>query len=155
MKLFSAFILAFASFSANAFNAKVIKVADGDTVTVLDDANTQIKIRLANIDAPEKKQAFGQRSKERLSKLVFGQRVFVEAGKKDRYGRVIGTLYFNGINVNLELVAAGYAWCYRRYLEDPCCIGLEQEAKQNRLGLWSDDNAVAPWEFRKFKASKR
>lgn len=88
-------------------------IADGDTVTVLDSSNSQHKIRLAGIDAQEKKQAFGNRSKDSPSDLVFDKAVTEETGKKDRYGREVGKVLVNGIDVNLVQVTRGFAWHYK------------------------------------------
>jgi endonuclease YncB( thermonuclease family) len=132
----------------------VVGVTDGDTITVLDDQRTQHKIRLAGIDAPEKAQAFGQRSKEYLSSLVFGRQVLVEEGKRDRYGRTVGKVVIDGRDANLAMVVAGLAWHYKKYQGeqssyDQLLYGLsESEAKTLRLGLWIDSNAMPPWKWR-------
>lgn len=94
---------------------QVVGVTDGDTIIVLDDQRTQHKIRLAGIDAPEKAQAFGQRSKEALSGLVFGRRVTVETEKQDRYLRTVGKVVIDGRDANLAMVVAGMAWHYKKY----------------------------------------
>lgn len=97
---------------------RVVSVADGDTITVLDDSNTQHKIRLAGIDAPERKQPFGQRSKELLSDLVFGKTVQIEIDKTDRFGRQVGKVLIAGRDANLAIVAAGLAWHYKKYQKE-------------------------------------
>ena len=97
---------------------RVVSVADGDTITVLDDSKTQHKIRLAGIDAPERKQPFGQRSKELLSDLVFGKTVQVETEKADRYGRQVGKVLIDGRDANLAIIAAGLAWHYKKYQKE-------------------------------------
>ena len=133
---------------------KVVKVSDGDTVHVLDQANSRHKIRLGGIDAPEKKQAFGQKSKQNLSSLVVGQNVEVEYDKRDRYGRIIGKLIKDGQDINLLQVKQGYAWHYKYYAKDQSQLdrvlysSAEIEAREKTLGLWSAP-AVPPWEFRK------
>ena len=98
---------------------KVIRVADGDTITILDPSNTQLKIRLNKIDAPEKAQAFGQRSKQHLSDIVFGRSVTVTWDEKDRYGRILGTVWLDGRDINLQMVRDGFAWHYKRYDSTP------------------------------------
>lgn len=133
---------------------RVVGVADGDTVTVLDSYKVQHKIRLAGIDAPEKKQAFGNQSKQSLSDLVFGKIVAVETNKRDKYGRQVGKILLDGQDVNLVQVERGMAWFYRQYQREQSAVdrGLyeaaEQEAKEARRGLWSDHDPIPPWEFR-------
>ncbi len=112
--LAASLLLAHAS-TADTLHGRVVGVSDGDTVTVLDVTNTQWKIRLMGIDAPEKKQAFGSKSKEHLSGLVFNRQVQVEYEKKDRYGRTIGKIMVDGVDANLEQVKAGMAWHYKQY----------------------------------------
>ena len=101
--------------NAETITGRVVGVADGDTVTVLDAEKVQHKIRLAGIDAPEKSQAFGSRSKESLSDLTFDKTVTVETSKRDRYGREVGKILVNGRDVNLVQVERGMAWHYRAY----------------------------------------
>jgi len=92
---------------------KVVKVTDGDTVHVLDQSTVKHKIRLGGIDAPEKKQAFGKKSKQNLASLVAGKQVEVEYNKRDRYGRIIGKLIKDGQDINLLQIKHGYAWHYQ------------------------------------------
>jgi endonuclease YncB( thermonuclease family) len=137
---------------------KVVGVADGDTVTVLDGDRVQHKIRLSGIDAPEKNQPFGQRSKESLSGLVFGKSVSVDTTKKDRYGREIGKVLVDGKDANLEQVNRGMAWHYKAYArEQPLAdrehyAAAEQSARDAKRGLWSELEPIPPWEFRHSKA---
>ena len=133
-----------------AYQAKVIGIADGDTVTVLQ-GTTQIKIRLYGIDCPERKQAFGSKAKQFTSDLVFGQTVRVEPCTKDRYGRTVAWVYFDSKCLNEELLKAGFAWHFKKYSSDEKLSDFEIEARQKRAGLWSDPNAVAPWEYRRLK----
>lgn len=132
----------------------VVGVTDGDTITVLDDQRNKHKIRLAGIDAPEKSQPFGKRSKEHLSSLVFGRRVTVETEKQDRYGRTVGKMIIDGLDVNLAQVVAGMAWHYKKYggEQSPSdrllYADAEQEARMARRGLWQDATSTAPWSFR-------
>lgn len=132
------------------FQGKVVGVSDGDTVTVLVDGNQQRKVRLNNIDAPESKQAFGQRSKQALSNLVYGKTVKVVSNKQDRYGRYLGEIYLPpNINVNRSMVEYGFAWAYREYLSDNSYLVLENKARTNKHGLWIDPHAIYPQDFRK------
>jgi endonuclease YncB( thermonuclease family) len=138
----------------------VVAVADGDTVTVLDADKVQHKIRLAGIDAPEKKQDFGQRSKQSLSDLVFSKTVAVETDKKDRYGREIGKVLVNGVDANLEQVQRGFAWHYKAYEREQSANDrklydfAESEARAAKSGLWRDAEPVPPWDYRKAKRSQ-
>ena len=132
------------------FTGKVVAVADGDTITVLKDLQ-QVKIRLTEIDAPEKKQAFGNRSKESLSDLCFGKTATLIEKSKDRYGRTLARVTCDGTDANAEQVRRGLAWAYTKYLTDPQIKVLEEEARASRLGLWRDETPVPPWEWRKAK----
>lgn len=128
---------------------KVVSVSDGDTISVSRYPQPLLKVRLAGIDAPEKKQAFGQKAQESLSKLVVWQKVEVVAVGADRYGRVIGDVYVQGLWVNLEMVSQGVAWVYRHYSHDRRLIEAEGKAKSSRSGLWVEPTPVPPWEWRK------
>ncbi|MGG7049082.1 MULTISPECIES: thermonuclease family protein [unclassified Campylobacter] len=132
-----------------ALDGKVIKVSDGDTITILTEQKEQIRIRLNGIDAPEEKQAYGNKARLFLADMIAGQMVFVEEHKKDRYGRVVGTIYFNDYDINEQMVLNGYAWAYVKY--DKKYKLHEIQAKRQGLGLWQDKNPIPPWEFRKLK----
>ena len=158
MKTLVAVILALpALVSADIISGRVVGVADGDTITVLDNTNAQHKIRLAGIDAPEKKQPFGNVSKKSLSDMVYGRYVDVDWQKQDQYGRVVGKVLVNGADVNLEQVHRGMAWFYRKYqnelvVEDRLAYHQAEEyAQNNAVGLWLDAEVIAPWDFRKRK----
>jgi endonuclease YncB( thermonuclease family) len=159
-KLFLLLALFLQSTYADVISGRVVGVADGDTITVLDNTNTQHKIRLGGIDAPEKKQAFGNVSKQSLSDLVYNQQVDVEWHKEDRYGRKVGKVFVNREDANLEQIKRGMAWYYKKYkgeLEQSDRISYvqaEQDAQTNRLGLWLDESPIAPWDFRKQKKSE-
>lgn len=133
----------------------VVGVADGDTITVLDGKMVQHKIRLSGIDAPEKSQAFGQRSKMSLSDMVYRQNVTIVTTKRGRYGREIGKILLGGQDVNLEQIRRGMAWFYRQYANElPASDRLvyasaERAAQQSRIGLWADPHAQAPWQYRR------
>lgn len=140
--------------SDDALRGRVVKVADGDTITILDSANTQHKIRLQGIDAPEKGQAFGKASGKFLAGLVAGRDVKVQWAKKDRYGRILGTVYLDDRDVNLEMLKAGFAWHYKKYDSTPAYAQAESEARAAKRGLWQDKNPTQPEEFRKAKREK-
>lgn len=128
----------------------VVSIADGDTCTLLLPDKRTVIIRLANIDAPEKKQAFGSRAKETLAQLIFHQTVHVYSIGADRYGRVIGDVYLlDGTSVNAALVRQGMARLYRRYSQNPELAALEAAARQAQRGLWADAHPIPPWDFRK------
>lgn len=130
------------------FEAKVVAVYDGDTITVRTDET--IKIRLDGIDAPELKQPFGQASKQAMSGLVFGKTVLVKPSKKDRYGRLLARVEADGQDVSIEMVDAGMAHWYQQYAKTDTVLAVSQaRAKAAKRGLWSDPNAIAPWDFRK------
>lgn len=159
--LIAGLLLAFSvTARADLITGRVIGVADGDTITVLDNSNTQHKIRLAGIDAPEKKQAFGNVSKKTLSDLVYGKQVDVEWQKHDRYGRTVGKVLVNGLDANLEQVKRGMAWFYKKYqnelvIDDRLAyLHAEEDAQSNRVGLWADKYPAPPWEFRRAKRAE-
>lgn len=147
------FVLA-ATVSATDYIGRVVAISDGDTLTVLDAESRQHKVRLQGIDAPEKKQPYGQVSKQYLANLVFQRSVVVETHKLDRYKREIGTVKVGDIDANLEQVKAGLAWHYKQYereqssAERECYANAELEAREARRGLWRESNPMPPWEFR-------
>ena len=154
--LVSALLLAFTSvILADELRGKVVSIADGDTITVLDANKKQHKVRLTGIDAPEKKQAFGAKSKARLGELVAGKDVVVEWKENDTYGRTLGKVRQGPLDVNLQMIKDGMAWHYRRYSKSAELSMAEAEAKAGKKGLWADPNPVPPWEFRKLKKKKR
>lgn len=140
--------------AASAFEGKVVGVSDGDTITVLDSSKTQHKIRVAGIDAPEKSQDFGNRSKEHLSDLVFGKTVMLPDAKIDKYGRTVSRVLLGNKDAGLEQVKVGLAWHYKKYEveqnpSDRAVYGAaETQAKSAKLGLWSQANAIRPEDFR-------
>jgi endonuclease YncB( thermonuclease family) len=134
---------------ACALEGRVVGVADGDTITVLDNGNQQHKIRLASIDAPERGQPFGNKAKRALSSLVAGKMVRVETTGKDRYDRTIGTVYIGNGNVNRTMVYKGFAWNFVKYSTDPKLAEFERQARSAKRGLWSgSETPVPPWEYR-------
>lgn len=132
---------------------RVVGIADGDTLTLLTDDHQQHRIRLAEIDTPEKRQPYGKRAKQALAAKVFRKRVTIEAPKKDRYGRWIGHVYLGDRDINAEMVAEGHAWVYRKYSRNPTLLRLEREAREANRGLWAlpASQRVPPWEWRHAK----
>ena len=143
-------LLSSSSAYAADFQAKVIHIADGDTITVLNDTNKKIKIRLNGIDCPEKAQAYGNKAKQFTKDLVAGKTVTIQAYVQDKYGRTIGDVFLeDGRNLSQELVKAGYAWWYRQYAPDDTVLeALEAEARETQAGLWNDPHPIPPWDFR-------
>ncbi len=141
--------------SADTLTGRVVGIADGDTLTLLDATNTQHKIRLAGIDSPEKGQPFGQVCKQNLSDLAYDRVAAVESSKLDRYGRVIGKVLVNGKDVNLGQVRRGCGWHYKKYqneqiLDDRLSYNAaEESARAGKVGLWTDHEPMPPWAWRK------
>ena len=150
----SLLLLSFSLFSAE-IKGKAVAVSDADTITVLDEMDKGIfKIRLDKIDAPEKNQAFGSKAKQFLSSLIFGKRVTVRYKAVDRYGRILGVVYYNGAEINLVMVQNGYAWHCSYYDKTPAYIQAEKQARTEKKGLWADPNPINPYEFRKMKKKR-
>ena len=158
MKLLLSFLLIFSVCTASAskiIQGKVVSVADGDTITVLDAEKTQHKIRLQGIDAPEKAQAFGAKSKQALYEMVHGKTVQVSFEKSDKYGRILGKVLLDGQDICHQQIKAGLAWHYKKYqnqqplADRDAYSASETAAKNEKLGLWSDPRPMAPWDFRK------
>lgn len=136
------------------FAARVIKVADGDTVTAVTEDDQTFKIRLFGIDAPEKKQTYGPKSQKALSGMINRKEVDIEIVAGDKYGRSVGIIYLGNKTINEEMVKKGHAWVYRRYCAKSECrkwIDLEEKARMDRKGLWNASDPVPPWEFRHAK----
>ena len=132
---------------ATSFQGKVVSVSDGDTIKVLKDGK-QVKISLAAIDCPEKKQPYGQKAKQFTADLVAGNVVKVWEIVTDRYGRIVSFVFVNDKNLNKELLSAGLAWHYKQYSRDPELARLEFEARSAKRGLGAESGPVAPWEWR-------
>ncbi|WP_373048575.1 thermonuclease family protein [Vulgatibacter sp.] len=157
--------------AAAILEGRVVGVADGDTVTVLDADNERHRIRLSGIDAPERRQPFSQRSKQMLSDLVYGKEVAVHWDKRDRYGRIVGRVLVaeaacekdcvRSLDTGLALVRSGLAWWYRYYAKEQPpeerkrYEAAETQARQARVGLWSEPNPTAPWDYRKSRRKKK
>ena len=144
-------ILLFANSFAATLTAKVVRVLDGDTIEVLVDKQP-IRIRLADIDCPEKNQPFGNAAKKYVLDVAAHETVTVEARNKDRYGRTIGeVILLNGDSLNRLLIRDGYAWHYKKYSKDETLAEIENEARTNKVGLWQDNKPIAPWDWRRGK----
>ena len=127
----------------------VVAIADGDTLILLNEDLQQVKIRLAEIDAPEKKQAFGTRSRQSLGELCHEKRAEVRVVDVDRYKRIVGRVSCAGVDANAAQVRRGMAWVYDRYAKDKTLYRLQDEARSSGRGLWVDRNTIAPWDWRK------
>ena len=145
---------------ADTITGKVIAVTDGDTIRVLDAQHIQYKVRLAGIDAPESKQAYGARSKKNLSNLVFGKTVTIEFTKHDRYGRIVGKVLYKNLDMDLQQIEVGIAWHYKQYAKEQSMedrlryADAERHARAAHLGLWIDVDPVPPWEWRRRSKSR-
>ncbi len=141
--------------SAGQLTGRIVSVSDGDTVRLLDAHKVQHKIRLSGIDAPESRQAFGQRSKQHLADLIHGREVVAECGKVDKYRREVCKIVLDGQDVNVQQIEAGLAWWYRKYANEQLAAdraryeAAEAEAKVAKRGLWRDAEPVPPWDWRK------
>lgn len=135
---------------AQKFQVKVVKISDGDTFTAINRDNLQLKFRIWGIDAPEKKQAFGTKSKEHLSSLIFGETITVDVQKQDGWGRYIAYVFTpDNKDVGTEMIKAGMAWQFIEYDQSEKYRAAELQARKSKKGLWSDSHRIAPWEFRK------
>lgn len=131
---------------------KVVGIMDGDTFKMLTADSTLVKVRLANIDCPEKKQPYSARAKAFTSTAVFGKTVTINIVKKDRYKRYISNVIYNdSLSLCHELVRHGLAWHFVKYSKDKRLQQLEEKARAKRVGLWQDANPIAPWEWRSAK----
>jgi endonuclease YncB( thermonuclease family) len=144
-------LLAIQLHAAQVITGEIVGITDGDTVKLLTADKQQIKIRLSDIDTPEKKQPYGSRAKQALSDLVFREQVTAKVVTVDRYGRTVARLYVGDLDVNREMVRLGAAWIYRKYSKDQSLLNVEAEAKATKRGLWALPEAeqVPPWEWRR------
>jgi endonuclease YncB( thermonuclease family) len=148
------FLVAWCAY-ADTLEGKVVRIADGDTLTVLVQRK-QVPVRLVEIDAPERKQAFGTRSRQSLSELCARKTAIVKWRERDRYGRVLGRVRCAGVDVNAEQLRRGMAWVFDRYVQDRRFYTLQDEARSARRGLWADRSPLPPWEWRRLgKDTKR
>jgi endonuclease YncB( thermonuclease family) len=154
--LFSSLLLLF-SICANAdeLTGRVVDVSSGDSITIMDASNTELKVRLSGIDAPEKQQPFGLESKKSLSDLINGKEVTVNWIKRDYHKRVVGKVLLKKVDVNLEQVKRGMAWVFKHFMDDPYSqdqadyMDAQDEAENRHLGLWSQNEPIPPWEYRR------
>ena len=142
------FCCAFVFLSSTTFKAKVIGITDGDSIVVLTEDKQQIKVRLEGIDCPEMHQEFGFRAKQATVGICFGKEVLIEKIGMDRYGRTLAFVYVGDTCVNKYLLEIGMAWHFKKYSSDPELAKLEIEAREKKIGLWSQPNPTAPWDFR-------
>jgi len=133
---------------AKDLSGKVVGITDGDTLTLLVDQK-QYKVRLAEIDTPEKGQPWGKRATQALADKTFKKEIRVQVVDVDRYGRTVGRIWLGERDINRELVTEGHAWVYRKYMSDPTLLDDERNAKEQQLGLWSLDSPVPPWKWRR------
>ena len=156
MKLLVTFLVLF-FFSlqeAFPFTGEVVEVVDGDTIDILHNGKAE-RIRLNGIDAPERDQAYGQRAKQLAEELTHDQQVKVETKELDRYGRTVGDVFLpDGRHLNKELVRAGLAWWYCKYSSDQTLKDLEQDARDNKRGLWTGRVPIPPWIYRKIQRNQ-
>jgi len=133
-------------------SGKVIRIADGDTFTLLTENKEQVKVRMHGIDSPEKGQDYGQVARQHLSDLIFNKSVFIKQMDKDRYGRIVA-LVFNEKkqSINEAMLQAGLAWHYKEYDDDPDWDRLEESARKTKTGLWAHAHPIPPWQWRKEK----
>lgn len=137
---------------ATTIKGKVIKVADGDTITILEENGDKTRVRFYGIDAPEKKQEYGMKSLDVLRKLIDKKEVEIDVKDKDQYGRIVGMVYYNGMNVNLHMLETGNAWWYKQYSKHNVEFRVaEEKARIEKLGLWKENNPIPPWVYRKEK----
>lgn len=138
---------------AGVMTGRVVEIIDGDTVTLLTPGLEQVRIRLAEIDTPEKGQPYGQKAKQALAEMVHREIVRIEVVTIDRYGRTVGKILRlrDRLDVNAEMVRRGHAWVYRKYSDDPMMLEYEEAARQGRRGLWylPAGERTAPWEWRR------
>lgn len=143
------FFLFFSQFFSQS-KGKVIAIKDGDTIVILLDGNAQKTLRLADVDCPESGQPFGKNAKEFTSSQVFGKEIDFWETDTDRYGRTIAKVFYDdGKYLSAEIIKNGLGWWYYWYSTDKRLQDLENRAKRSSLGLWSDKNAISPWEWRK------
>jgi len=135
--------------STFAWSGKCVGIQDGDTITVLTEGKRQVRIRLYGIDCPESGQAFGTKAKQYTADMVFKKDVEIKSTDTDRYGRTIAWVYIGEKCVNEEILKAGLAWHYKKYSKERYLADLEDQARERKIGLWSDPHCMPPWEWRR------
>jgi endonuclease YncB( thermonuclease family) len=133
------------------YTGRVVGVSDGDTLTLLTAEKQQVKVRLGEIDTPERKQPYGTRAQQALSDLTYNKQARVVVQDTDRFGRTVGRVYVGSLDINAEMVKQGAAWVYRQYLKDQSLLALEQQAKSAKRGLWGlpETERCPPWDWRR------
>lgn len=153
-KLFLFVVGSALSFNLLALTGKVVSISDGDTISIIDSGNVRHNIRLAGIDAPEKSQKYGSASKDNLSKLVYMRTVSIEDKKRDKYGRIVGKVILDDVDVCLSQISSGLAWHYVKYANEQSTKDrqaysqAEIKARKKMIGLWGDPSPTPPWDFR-------
>lgn len=130
----------------------VIAISDGDTLKARcgpPERHEQVTVRLADIDAPESRQPFGQASKRSLSDLCYSVEAVIQPTAKDRYRRTVANVHCKGVNASRHQVSSGMAWVFDRYVQDQTLYSAQESARSSRKGIWSDREPVPPWEWRK------
>ena len=145
-----------AAVSGATVEGEVVAITDGDTIKILTPTKQQIKVRLADIDTPERGQPYGRKARQVLGEKIHRRQVDVEEVTIDRYQRLVGRVFLDGRNINAEMVEDGAAWVYRKYSDDPQLLQLERQAREQGRGLWAlqPDQRMPPWEWRKQQRSK-
>ena len=143
------FLLTTFTAQTETITGRVFPISDGDTLKILTETNEKMRIRLAGIDTPEKGQPFGREAKQALTVLTLQKKITIDVQTIDRYERTVGLVYVQGLDVNAELVRQGMAWVYRRYTNDERLYALEAKAKKEKRGLWSTNNFIEPWLWRR------
>lgn len=136
---------------------QVISISDGDTFTLLTALKQQVKVRLAEIDTPEKDQPYGTKSRQILAELAFQKTATLQVQERDRYGRSVARVFVDGKDINREMVSHGAAWVYRQYSKDKSLLALEDQARKAKRGLWALPEAerMPPWEWRQAARDQR
>lgn len=145
------------SAAARELHGRVVGITDGDTLTLLTDQLQQVSIRLAEIDAPERRQPFGDRAQQMLVDLAFERIARITVTSTDRNGRLVGIVFVGSLDINAEMVRRGGAWVFRRYAHYPALLALEAESRKARRGLWalSEPERLPPWEWRDSRRQSR
>lgn len=137
-------------------SGRVVAIHDGDTITVLTPEKKQIRVRLAEIDAPEAGQPYGSKAREMLASLCFQKEIIATYRSPDRYGRPVARVTAGEADINAEMLRQGGAWVYRKFLTDQRLLAIEEEAKAAKRGLWSlpERERIPPWEWRSERARR-